>query len=146
MGRWCVLPAGNHQTSLSSEVNLPGKEPAFIWSYIYMKTIFTSAIVLSKHLQSSCVPQLHALRTGQVNVFYLILKVLSGGKVFLSFTIAASLETRSIWKIGVMLLIFLKKKIRGKKKECSNYFGVLHMPYRYQWCQWLTPKTLRSTY
>lgn len=41
---------------------------------------------------------------------------------------------------------FLKEKIRGKTKECSNYFGALHMPYRYQRCQWLTPKTLRSTY
>jgi hypothetical protein len=40
---------------------------------------------------------------------------------------------------------FFKEEIRENKKACSNYFGALHMTYRYQLCQWLTPKTLRST-
>lgn len=76
-----------------------------------------SATGISKHLQSHWIPQLNALRTGQAGKrFYLTLKVLSGGKVFLSFTIAASLETKSLWKIDVRLLIFLKRKL-GKIKR-----------------------------
>lgn len=56
-----------------------------------------SAVGISKHLQSCCILQLNALRTGQAGkLFYLTLKVLLGGKVFLSFTIAASLEIENL--------------------------------------------------